>query len=241
MPDSQETPLQTPPPEKVPSRWKPVWRLLLFAATAVVLGLLGTHESYRQVFSVEGIERIADDLGALGPAAILAAGVVGPLLFLPRWPICFAAGLLYGVVWGSALATLASLLGATLQFLMARSFLAGFARRILSHSRLAGLTIRPGKAFVALFLLRAFPLSNFVVTNLMAGALRLKTFVYIAATALGMLPSSVMFAAWGKFAKKPSPGFLFLIFGVLILLTLGGMLVQKQRKRWMGGSGSDND
>jgi uncharacterized membrane protein YdjX (TVP38/TMEM64 family) len=236
---SQEETDQSARLEKASSRWKFFGRVLLFIFAAAALGILGTHEPYRRIFSVEGIERIAGDLGVMGPAVIIAAGVISPVLFLPRWPICFAAGLLYGATWGTVLGTFASLLGATLQFFLARSFLAGFARRILSRSRLAGFTIRPEKAFTALFLLRAFPLSNFVVTNLMAGALHLRSDVYIAATALGMLPSSVMFAAWGKFAKKPAPGFLLLIFGVLTALTIGGILVQRQRSRWLAKGGAD--
>jgi uncharacterized membrane protein YdjX (TVP38/TMEM64 family) len=213
--------------------WRAIGRVSVFVGCAVGLGLLGMHEPFRHAFGVENIERIADRLGAYGPAVILLAGLVSPLFFLPRWPLCFVAGLLYGVVWGALLATVASLLGAALQFLLARTFLAGYAKRLIARSRLAGTTIPHDKTFAAVFLLRAFPLSNFVLTNLLAGALHLRTDVYIAASFLGMIPSSIMYSAWGKFAKKPGAGFLVLIFSVLFLLVAGGIYVGRRRSRWL--------
>jgi uncharacterized membrane protein YdjX (TVP38/TMEM64 family) len=90
-----------------------------------------------------------------------------------------------------------------------------------------------GRTFPAVFLLRAFPLSNFVLTNLLAGALHLRTDVYVLSSFLGMIPSSVMYSAWGKFAKKPGAGFLALIFSVLILLIAGGVFFRRRRSRWL--------
>jgi uncharacterized membrane protein YdjX (TVP38/TMEM64 family) len=159
-------------------------------------------------------------------------GLVTPLLFLPRWPLCVVCGLLYGVLQGALLATVASLLGAVLQFRLARSLLAGMARRILAHSRLSPARLPTHHAFAALFLLRLFPLSNFVATNLLAGTIRMRTGPYIAATFLGMLPSSVMYAAWGKFVKRPHAGLLLLIFAVLLALAGGAALLRRRGASW---------
>ena len=207
-------------------------RLLVFGFFALALCLLGTLEPVRQALGVGNIERIARHLGAWGPAAMLAGGLVLPLLFLPRWPICFVCGLLYGIVWGTLLSNVASILGAVAQFYLARTLLAATARRLVARSRLAGLAPAPHKTFAALFVLRAFPLSSFVVTNLLAGALRTRADVYVAASFFGMLPSSLMYAAWGKFAKKPSPHFLGLIVAVLLLLIVGGVVANRNRARW---------
>ena len=216
------------------SEWKrAAARLLVFGLFAVALCLLGTLEPVRQALSMDGMERIALHLGVWGPAVMLAAGLVLPLLFLPRWPICFVCGLLYGITWGTLLSNVASLFGAVAQFYLARTLLAATARRLVASSPLAGYAPAPHKTFAALFILRAFPLSSFVLTNLLAGALRIRPGVYIISTFLGMLPSSLMYAAWGKFAKKPSAHFLGLIVAVLILLIVGGLLANRSRARWL--------
>jgi uncharacterized membrane protein YdjX (TVP38/TMEM64 family) len=212
-------------------------RLLAFGVFALVICLLGTLEPVRNALSVENIERIARHLGAWGPASMMAAGLVLPLLFLPRWPICVVCGLLYGVIWGTLLSNVASLLGAVAQFYLARSLLAAMARKLVARSKLAGLTPAPHKTFAALFILRAFPLSSFVATNLLAGAMRVRPKTYIIASFLGMLPSSLMYAAWGKVAKTRSPHFLGLIVTVLILLIVGGVLVNRARSRWFAKNG----
>ena len=216
-------------------------RLLVFGVFALVLCLLGSIEPVRRMLSMDSIERVALDLGAWGPAVMLAAGLVLPLLFLPRWPICFMCGLLYGITWGTLLSNLASLIGAVAQFYLARSLLAVMARKLVARSRLAGLAPAPHKTFAALFILRAFPLSSFVLTNLLAGALKVRADVYIAASFFGMLPSSLMYAAWGKFAKKPSPHFLGLILVVLVILIIGGMIVNRSRSRWLAKTTAKDD
>lgn len=229
-------------PADVRAEWRRAGaRLLVFVIFALALCLLSLLEPVRKALSMDSIEYVALHLGAWGPAVILAAGLVLPLLFLPRWPICFVCGLLYGVTWGTLLSNIASLVGAVAQFYLARSLLASMARKLVAKSRLAGLAPAPHKTFAALFILRAFPLSSFVLTNLLAGALKVRTDVYIVASFVGMLPSSLMYAAWGKFAKKPTPHFLALILAVLVILIVGGIIVNRRRSRWLAKAGNASE
>jgi uncharacterized membrane protein YdjX (TVP38/TMEM64 family) len=212
-----------------------VVRVVGFGLFAALLVWASLCRPVREFFSFEHIRQTTDALGALGPLAIVAFGIVSPLLFLPRWPLAMVAGLLYGVTRGVLLSTFASALGALLQFYLARSLLAGLAARLIARSRLAGMTIRPDKTFAAIFLLRAFPFSNFVATNLLAGAMRLHVVSYLAASFLGMLPSSYMYAACGKFMKNPSPIFLLSAFACVTLIAAGTIVTRRHWSRWLGG------
>jgi uncharacterized membrane protein YdjX (TVP38/TMEM64 family) len=176
---------------------------------------------------------VVRQIGLRGPIIIILFALASAFLFLPRWPICFACGMFYGILWGTVLSTFASLLAAWLHFWLARSLLARTTSRLIAKSRYAGMAIRPEKAFVAVVLLRAFPLSNFVVTNLLAGALRLNPTSYLMASFFGMVPSSLMYAAWGKFARKPSP--LFLVTAVVIMLACSAayLAARKRLPAWM--------
>lgn len=207
-------------------------RLGLFLLVAVVGGVVSHYTRVGEMLTAGSITEFADRLGQRGLLFIFLAGAFTPLLFLPRWPIAFLAGLLYGVVWGTLLATVASGVGAWLHFALSRTLLAPASDRLRRRYGLEHLTIPKDRQFLVLFVLRAFPLSNFVATNLIAGALKLSRSRFIAASLLGMIPSSLMYASWGKLMKKPDAHFYWLAALVLVLMVGGAVAAQKYVRPW---------
>lgn len=204
-------------------------RLGVFLAVAVAGLVVSRTTHLGQWMNVEKITELAVQLGPRGPLYILLAGLLTPVLFLPRWPIAFLCGLLYGVSWGTLLATVASAAGAWLHFLLSRTLLAPMTDRLRRRYRMEHLTVPKDKQFLVLFLLRAFPLSSFVMTNLLAGALKLSRSRYILATVLGMIPSTLLYTAWGKLMKKPDPRF-YVLAGLALVLVVGGAVAAQ---RWV--------
>ncbi len=202
-------------------------KLLVFVLLSVAFIAIGTYPPLRAHLRPEELERTIEGLGWFGPVLLVLLGALSPLLLLPRWPLAVVAGLAYGVFWGSCLANTASLVGAWLQYLLARSTLAHMAARRLSGNRWRRLLESQKNIFLFLFLFRAFPLSNFVATNLLCGILRVPARTYLAASALGMIPSTILYAAWGKLALKPSGGFIFLAFFTLALIVLGTVFARR--------------
>lgn len=202
-------------------------KLLVFALLTAAFLLLGTYPPLRAQLRPETLDRTIDNLGWLGTLLLFALGALTPLLMLPRWPIAVVSGMVYGVFWGTCLANTASLVGAGLQFWLAHSTLSHLARRWLAKSRWRHLLEGHKNAFSVLFLVRAFPLSNFVATNLLCGTLRIPLRTYLLASALGMIPSTVLYAAWGKLVIKPSGGFLFLVFFTLAFIVLGTVYARR--------------
>lgn len=209
---------------------------VLFATVGLAVAILtpiGDH------LTVDSIRDLADELGYLGPTVLVGAGIVSPILFLPRWPIAFVGGLLYGIVGGTVLATFASTLGALLHYALAGSLLATAARRVLARFRLSRTALTPYRFFLAIFFLRAFPLSNFVATNLLAGALRAPLLPYATASFLGMIPSSIMYASWGKLLKKPSTSFYIVAVASAVFIALGTLLARRWLLPWFRGLRAD--
>lgn len=202
-------------------------RLGVFLVVALAGVAVSRYSGAGEYLNVEAITDLARRMGPRGPLYLILAGLFTPLLFLPRWPIAFLAGLLYGVGWGTALATVASAGGAWLHFLLSRTLLAPMSDRLRRRYGLEHLTLPKDRQFLVLFLLRAFPLSSFVVTNLLAGALKLSRSRYMLATVLGMIPSTLLYAAWGKLMKKPDPHFYALAVLALVLLVAGTVLAQR--------------
>jgi len=210
------------------TREVPVLRkLLVFALLSVAFIAIGTYPPLRSHLRPEELDKTIEGLGWLGPVLLVLLGALSPLLMLPRWPLAVVSGLAYGVFWGSCLANTASLVGAWLQYLLARSTLAHMAERLLSGNRWRHLLERQKDIFLILFLFRAFPLSNFVATNLLCGTLRIPLRTYLAASVLGMIPSTVLYAAWGKLTLKPSGGFVSLAFFTLAFIVLGTVYARR--------------
>jgi uncharacterized membrane protein YdjX (TVP38/TMEM64 family) len=225
--------------KKEESSWTAVKRLGAFLLVAG-LGLAGSHfTAHGGHLTLDRITALAERLGAWGPLFILVAGVLTPLLFIPRWPLAFLGGLLYGVVGGALLATLASTLGAWLHFTLCRTLLAPMSDRLKKKYRLERFVVPPHKEFTAIFIMRAFPLSSFVATNLIAGALRMNRVKFVLASFLGMIPSSLLYAAGGKLLKKPSPGFYVLAAAVLVLMVVGTVYAEKLLHSWQTRRSAD--
>lgn len=220
-----------PKPEAAPAppAGRESWRRLLpFAVLSLLFVALGLLPSVRAHLRVDALRELRDRLGVWAPLAIAVFAVVSPLAFMPRWPVAFLCGLLYGVVLGSLLANVVSTLGAWLHFRLARHAFGRAAARHPLAARWRAALADPRTAFTALFLLRAFPLSNFTATNILAGALAMRGRVYLSATFLGMIPSTLLYACWGKLLYKPSPGFYALLIGLCLFIAVGTLVARRR-------------
>jgi len=203
-------------------------RLAPFVALSVLFAALGLIPAVREHLQPDALARAARELGVWAIAAIVVFAIVSPLAFVPRAPIAIVCGLLYGVVLGSLLANVASTLGAWVHFRLARRAFGDVAGRHPLAARWRRALEEPRTAFVALFLLRAFPLSNFTATNILAGALRLRDRVYVPASFLGMIPSTLFYACCGKVVRQPSLLYYELLALLLLVILLGTLLARRR-------------
>ena len=221
------------PTQDQDARPRGIKRLAAFATIAVLGIVLSSFTPVGEVFTKERMGQLAAELGIWGPAAILALGTAGPLLLLPRWPVAFAAGLLYGITLGSLYANVASTLGAWLHFALTQSLLAPAADRLRRKNAILRLDVPRDKAFLVFCMLRVFPLSSYVVTNMMAGILRIRAGTFLASTFIGMIPSTIVYAAWGMLVKKPDATFYYTAAFTLLVFAAGTWLAQRHIGRWL--------
>lgn len=222
---------EQPAPRQQAYGW--LLNLIIFLGVACVGMMFARSQGLRHFFTAEAMTEVAHRLGFWGPLAVLGAAIVMPLMFLPRWPLGMACGMIYGVAWGTILASVTSTVGAWVQFVIARHLLGPTAQRLKKKAVFRRVRISSEHAFTALLLVRLFPLSNFVATNLVAGSLRLSHGTYLLATFLGMLPTTLVFVSWGKLLKKPSPAFYVLAIGLVLGLVVITLIAQR---RYFGGT-----
>lgn len=199
-----------------------------FVAVSLLFVAIGLIPGVREQFRPAAIRDFALRLGPWAPLAIALFAIASPLAFIPRAPIAILCGFLYGVGWGGLLANVVSTLGAWIHFRFARH---AFGRAAAHHpltARWQRALENPRTAFLALLLLRAFPLSNFTGTNILAGALGMRGRVYLTATFLGMIPSTFFYACCGKLVRHPTREFYLLLGGLFVLLFLGTLLARRR-------------
>jgi uncharacterized membrane protein YdjX (TVP38/TMEM64 family) len=155
----------------------------------------------RQYVSLEFFQSRRDAIASYVTSAPLLSSAVFFLIYVAvtglsmpgAFVLTIVAGALFGLVWGTALVSFASSIGATLAFLTSRVLLREWVQRKLG-SRLDAVNAGVAKeGAYYLFALRLTPVFPFFVINLAMGLtpLRARTFYWV--SQLGMLPGTIIF------------------------------------------------
>lgn len=138
-----------------------------------------------------------------------------------------AGGFLFGSLWGPLYVNIGATAGATLAFLAARYLFRQWVERKFGD-RLGPIQEGFAKnAFSYLLTLRLIPFFPFFLVNLLSGLTRVKVSTYVVATAVGIIPGSVVYAFAGRqlgtidaLSELVSPRLLlaFSLLGLLMLI-----------------------
>lgn len=128
---------------------------------------------------------------------IAAASILGAGGF-PRQILSFLAGYAFGLVEGFIYALISSAIGCALAFLVAR-----YIARAMVAERLPARFKRvdaflSDNTFVATLLIRFLPFGNNLATNLAAGLSQARGTHFVAASILGYIPQTLIFALLGS-------------------------------------------
>ncbi len=136
-----------------------------------------------------------ESLGALGPVVFVFLYTAAVVAAIPGSAITLAAGALFGSLLGVVVVSIASTLGASLCFLIARYFAREATARWLSKSerfrKLDELTERHGAIIVAIT--RLVPLFPFNLLNYGFGLTRVRFRTYVVWSWLCMLPGTILY------------------------------------------------
>lgn len=168
---------------------------------AIALAVLIVRESGLGT-GIEDLEHWVDaEVRGRGLAGILlfvAAGALFTGVGLSRQVLAFAAGYAFGVAMGSGVALLAEIGGVALAFAYARFVGRDIvARRFPSRVRQVDRFLH-ANPFMTTLAVRLLPVSNNLVVNLVAGVSSVPAAPFLAASAVGHLPQTVVFALLGS-------------------------------------------
>ncbi|MDN3565225.1 VTT domain-containing protein [Paeniroseomonas aquatica] len=181
-------------------RTRAIAKLLLLAAGLVASGLL--LRWLGAALGTEWVDRNIRGQGLWGEAIFLLLGSVATAVGAPRQGIAFLGGYAFGAVAGTGLALAGQLAGCALSYGWALMVGRGWAERRLAGR--FGRRLRPlrdalaASPFEATVALRLLPVGNNLALNLLAGMASIPLLPFLAASAIGYLPQTLVFALLGK-------------------------------------------
>jgi uncharacterized membrane protein YdjX (TVP38/TMEM64 family) len=222
---------ESPPAEPAPPERRPWWDLG-FSFTPkqalFLLGLLafGVAISYAVDFVIarfvnleaERIEGWIDGFGLLAPLVyILLLGSTIIFTPLPSVPVDIAGGLAFGTLLGTVYTMIGGMLGATVNFFVARRLGRHFVERKLGKQAMDQVdSLADRMGFKLIFLTRLIPLFNFDWVSYAAGLTKMRYGPYAISSALGMLLPVIGIVYVGD-VKLEHPGRSSLVFTLLVV------------------------
>lgn len=193
---------QTAENSKPRAPWKLVLIILIVGAALVLAVKFDIRELLRSTLAWIG------NLGAWGPLLFIAIYIVASVLFIPASVLTLGAGALFGIVRGSLYVIIGATLGATAAFLVGR-YLArdSVARRIEANPKFKAIDEAVGREGGKIVLLtRLSPIFPFNLLNYAFGVTKVGLRSYFVASALGMIPGTIMYVYIGSLAGMVATG-----------------------------------
>jgi uncharacterized membrane protein YdjX (TVP38/TMEM64 family) len=225
-------------------RWLPLACVLLLVAAVYASGL-------HRYLSLAGIGKYHTQLAAFVAENAFVAAVAYMLVYvaavglsLPGASVLTAAGgFMFGCVLGTTLSAISATIGATIIFLIARTSI-GVWLATRAGPRLKRL--RDGfqaDGFSYLLFLRLAPIFPFWIVNLAAAVFGVRPAQYVLATAIGILPGTIVFSYFGQGLDQAlgpngrilSPGLLFALALLAVMALVPAVLRRYRRPGSSGG------
>jgi uncharacterized membrane protein YdjX (TVP38/TMEM64 family) len=163
---------------------------LIAVAVFVVVAWRHGYFDFKNPQKLGAAAQRVEDIPWLAPLFVAIYAALA-MFAAPVSPLAYGAGAVFGVMRGSMLVMLASVLGAAAGYWLSRSAWSGVARRLLGGSYRKLRRLRHSNVFLTTLRFQLLPIMPFGIFNYGAGVARLRFLPFIAGTALGILPGTV--------------------------------------------------
>jgi uncharacterized membrane protein YdjX (TVP38/TMEM64 family) len=181
-----------------PARMVPVAVIVVAAALVFATGAHRHLSLETLVRHRDALSAFVDAHYAAALAAFIAAYITAVSLSIPgALFLTIAGGFLFGVLAGAAAVVVAATIGASIIFLIARSAFGEYVVRRAGPRLSKILDGFCADAFSYLLFLRLVPLFPFFLVNLAPALVGVRLGTFVAATALGVIPATFVFASVG--------------------------------------------
>ena len=210
------------------------------ALGALVVGLtvagyvLGWFDLARATRTIERLQSGKDALAVVVIFFALYAILTG--IGFPALPFTVAGGAIFGHVRGTLLSWAAATVGTMLGYLLARGVGRETARRWIAK-RKVGAALTQSTSFLTLLRLRLIPVIPLSVVNFASGLARTRFGVYVVASAIGILPATIVFTYFADSLMRGLQGSrthaywdVAIASGVLMAMSLLPVIAKRRRR-----------
>lgn len=148
----------------------------------------------------------------------------------PRQVVSFFAAYFFGLWSGILLGLIATTVGCIISFSVARIFQNYFKNLVKGRLNIA-LQFWKDNTFTATLIWRFLPAGSNLLTNLAAGALGLSALQFIAGSAFGYIPQTVVFAVLGAGVEVGSNFQIAVSIGLFVISILLGLILFSKYKK----------
>jgi uncharacterized membrane protein YdjX (TVP38/TMEM64 family) len=192
-----------------------------------VLALVATYYFLQErglisiITDADTLKSWVNDLGYVGPVTIIAIMAIAVIINpIPSAPIALAAGAVFGHSWGTLYVVAGAAIGAAGAFLIARSLGQELLTRLFGKKVMLGWLGSQNILMGLVFVSRLIPFLSFDLVSYGAGLTQIKTWRFMLATVMGLVPASFLLAHFGGEMAAAN-----LNDAMLALLILGGVTV----------------
>lgn len=208
--------------------WRAILRGLPILLTLAGIGLLVEYTQLGDMLDQRWIDNEVRGKGLQGELLFLGIGAMATAVGLPRQIVAFMAGYAFGFLQGTLLALVAAVGGCIVAFYYARLF-----GRSLVATRFSGRVRRldnfiRDNPFTMTLLIRLLPAGNNLVTSLAGGVSSAAAAPFIAGSAVGYLPQTLVFALVGS-GVSVDPGWRIAV-GVALFIVSGALGIYLYRR-----------
>jgi uncharacterized membrane protein YdjX (TVP38/TMEM64 family) len=175
------------------NRWISITAAIIIAIALAMLLIIGpkagTVENLRATMLASGRWAIVISIGLAVAQAIIAP--------LPMNVITITNALVFGPIWGSVLSWFSTVLGASLCFLLSRTFGKPFAHKIVGSSIEKAEQFFRKYGLHAMFLVRILPFVPFDAVSYGAPLVGVRFSRFLIATSIGIVPSILLYSYLG--------------------------------------------
>lgn len=174
------------------------------------LGALIIFLAAARYFHVQDLLKQALDwvgtLGPWGPVIFVGIYIVSAVLLIPGSVLTLGAGVVFGLLNGIVIVSVASTAAATVAFIIGRYLVRNaVARKIEGNEKSAAIDRAvAAEGWKIVLLTRLSPVFPFTLLNYTFGLTQVKLGHYILASWIGMLPGTAMYVYLGSLAKAAS-------------------------------------
>lgn len=171
-------------------------------------------------FSGEVIATSIKSWGIWGHLGLVGLMIAHSFIPFPAEFIAMAAGMSFGVVWGTALTWTGAMIGGLLAFGISRKLGRPFVADIFTPAQLAKIDTGSNMTTVsAMIVVRLVPVIAFNLVNYGAGLTDVSWWRFTWTTAIGILPLTILMVMIGEQMRDPT------LFDWLVLLGAGLLMI----------------